>query len=162
MAAAADRGEDPREARRNWRPAFSQRMVPLGLDNFAGPRPRKGVMVQETSKSSGSQLVEEILASNGEWERARALRRVKLGDCLARQEDGEWVPALSLPGTLSEQGFGRLCKLSRSPLRYGKELPIARFGGKDEGELVLTKSLMKELRALTPTSQIRSAHALDS
>ncbi|MBN1403211.1 MAG: DEAD/DEAH box helicase [Opitutales bacterium] len=161
MAAAADRGEDPREAAQQLAARlFSQRMVPLGLDNFAGSRPSKGVMVQEPSQRSGSQVVEEILASNGEWERARALRRVKLGDCLARQEDGEWVPALSLPGTLSEQGFGRLCKLSLSPLRYGKELPIARFGGKDEGELVLTKSLMKELRALDAdlAKQIKRTH----
>ncbi|MFA5257913.1 MAG: DEAD/DEAH box helicase [Opitutales bacterium] len=148
MAAAADRGDDPRNAARELAERlFSQRVVPLGLEDFARERP-PGPQAAEGSSRRGAQSVEEILNSDGVWERSRTPRKTRLGDCLAQGPDGEWLPALSLAKVLGESGPGRLCRLCAEPLAYGRELPVARLGREGEGELALTKAMLKGLREI--------------
>lgn len=147
MAQAADMGEDPRAAALELAGRlFSQRTVPLGLESLSR-HVEVAPVASAPSARSGCQSVEEILSSAGEWERARAPRRARLGDCLARGPEG-WAEALSLPGVLGQAGPGRLCRLGEEPLVYGRELPVARYGKGDEGDLVLTKSLLRSLREL--------------
>jgi hypothetical protein len=138
MAAAADAGDDPREAARALAERmFSQRAVPLGLSDF--------VRELKTSEKSGPsragfQKLEEIENSAGEWERSRTPRLTRLADCLARSPRG-WVPALSLSATLSGKKPGRGCRLSEEPRLFGREFPVARLGRKGEGDLVLTRNV---------------------
>ncbi|HNX04811.1 MAG TPA: DEAD/DEAH box helicase [Opitutales bacterium] len=143
MAAAADRSEDPKEAATALTTRlFSQRVIPLGLSDFV--RPLAGAEPQK-NQHTGTQPLEEIENSEGEWERARTPRFVPLKDCLARNADG-WAPALSRAKTLAGERVGRSCRLSEDPPLYGREIPVARLGRSGEGDLVLSRSLMNTLR----------------
>jgi len=147
MAAATDKGEDPKVAALDLADRlFSQRTVPLGLDDFVNERKRMDKNA-ESSTRRNSQNVEEIQNSAGDWERARTPRKAKLGDCLVQGPEG-WTEALSLPQTLGADGPGRLCKLCEEPLTYGREIPVARLGHHGEGDLVLTKNLLKGLHKI--------------
>jgi superfamily II DNA/RNA helicase len=142
MNAAADKNRDPKAAARSLADKlFSQRIVPLGLDDFLRACPKRESSVEA---HRGVQSVEEILNSAGEWERAHTPRKVKLGDCLTYEKRG-YVNALSLPKTLVKVTAGRLSKLSCAPIVYGREFPLARLGHGREGELVPTKNAAKIL-----------------
>ncbi len=155
MAVAADRGDDPRSAARALAARlFSNQRVPLGLEAFV--RDPRGVGRQPVrSERSGYQSVVEILNSEREWERRRSPRKARLADCLVHEGD-EWCPALSVPRILAAIGTGSLCRLGAKPdLRYGRELPVARLGDDPaEGELVLTRWLVRHLRELEEDSRI--------
>jgi hypothetical protein len=141
MAAAADAGRDPKDAARSLADRlFSQRIVPLGLDDFVRTSPD---MSSQLSRS-GTQSQREILSSAGEWERARTPRKAALGDCLAYRH-GEWLAALSLPATLAGERLGRQCRLPGEHVRYGRELSVARLGRTGEGEAVLSRSFARLL-----------------
>jgi superfamily II DNA/RNA helicase len=154
MAQSADGNKDPKAAARSLADRlFSQRIVPLGLDNYLHSVPRRK---PDGATRSGVQTVEEILNSLGAWERAHTPRKTRLGDCLIREKDG-WRSALNLAKTLGDNhadDSGRLCKLGGKPVLYGREFPVARLGRKGEGELVPTKNLKKFLDELrTPEPQ---------
>lgn len=143
MAAAVDRGDDPKEAARKLADRlFSQRSVPLGLDDFV----RESENGNRTRSSRcGVQSVEELFNSAGEWERSRTPRKVPLATCLVLRKN-VWMPALSAAGTLSEHGPGRVCRLSDEPPVYGREVAVARLGQDGEGDLVLTRNIMPFLK----------------
>jgi hypothetical protein len=143
MAAAADSGDDPREAARALAERmFSQRAVPLGLSDFV----REPKTPEKSGPSrAGFQELEEIENSAGEWERSRTPRLTRLVDCLARSPRG-WVPALSLSATLSGKKPGRCCRLSEEPRLFGREFPVARLGRKGEGDLVLTRNVAQSAK----------------
>ncbi len=152
MAAAADAGNDPREAARSLADRmFSQRSVPLGLDDFVRQPKTPG---KRGPSRAGFQELEEIENSAGEWERARTPRLTRLADCLARTPRG-WVPALSLASTLSGKKPGRSCRLSENPRLFGKEFPVARLGRKGEGDLVLTRNMADYAKAKAPVRERR-------
>jgi superfamily II DNA/RNA helicase len=157
MTQATEAGEDPRAAARNLaNKLFSQRIIPLGLDDYLRHAPNRS---GGENGRHGVQTVEEIQNSAGEWERARAPRLARLGDCLVRDRHG-WTNALSLSTTLASSQVGRMCKLSENPLVYGREVPVARLGRGKEGEVVPTKNILKILeKEKAPHPKGRSTHS---
>ena len=63
------------------------------------------------------------------------------------QKDGEWIPALSLPNTLSKIGLGNPCRFgTRKSPTYGREVPMAVYVEESLGEkITLIKSFRKHL-----------------
>ncbi|KAF0096241.1 MAG: DEAD/DEAH box helicase [Puniceicoccaceae bacterium 5H] len=128
---------------------FSAERVPLGLREFSikGARPREIEQPQRIHR----QEVREIQNPDGEWERQRAPQKGPLGQVLFYRR-GQWKDALSIPSTLEQVPVGTLCKLKQNgQVVYGRELPLARLGrGEEEGELVLTNWVWKQLKQSLP------------
>lgn len=149
MQAAIIKGENPTtEARNMTLRLFSDQRIPLGL----GELKQRAAVFSSTIRKRIFQEVEEFQTPDGDWQRLRAPRKVELGVALLFQAD-DWQPALSRPESLQALAFGSLCKITvDGQKRFGRELALARFGrDKQEGELVLNRSLLRLLRASKAT-----------
>jgi hypothetical protein len=145
MDHAARAGRDPaRAARALCDRLFSGAPVRLGLADFrrSGPAPSgaDGALLRQTAT--------EIQNPDEQWERRRAPQACVLGEAWIFDRD-RWLPALAHPGCLADVAFGTLCRLpTAAGLRYGRELPVARFGRDSrEGELVLTRGIVQALKS---------------
>jgi hypothetical protein len=142
MQVAIENNRNPIEsARQLTSRLFSLQRIPLGLSQFrtSGPdQPPNSPRVIEQS-------VLEYLTPEGSWERKKVAKLARLGDCLFFS-GGEWKPALAVPAMLHAIPAGSLCKLRPPEALYGRQVPIARFGDREqEGELVLTRWLSRQL-----------------
>lgn len=153
MHTAVQAGGSPRQAALDLAGRLlSPRGEHLGFDYFeARQRPLTG---SAERPSVVRQTVQEILNSDGQWERRKAPVRVSLSNALTF-EGGQWRPALSVPRVLEQvgTGLGVVCRLSDPPdARYGREIPLARLGRATlgEGELVLTRWLQRQLLDRAP------------
>ena len=88
-----------------------------------------------------------MLNSSGLWERRGGQSKSSLGRALVWNQES-WVPALSLPETLSKIHLGNPCRFgSKKSPSYGKEIPLAVYLDQSMGEKVtLIKSFRKQLR----------------
>lgn len=140
MQNAIENNRDPaQEARALTTRLFSQQRVVLGLADFRARGPSQAPVPHRVV----SQSVVEFLNPDGAWERSKALRPVPVGQALMR-EGATWRPALSFPAMLESLPFGTLCRLPGSEPRFGRQVPLARFGRDEkEGELVLNRWLLR-------------------
>ncbi|MDQ6809237.1 MAG: DEAD/DEAH box helicase [Verrucomicrobiota bacterium] len=145
MNGAAERGEQPFTAAVALSHSlFSTQRVPLGVEHSlaTGARPC-GLWVDDERARFIRRPVTEMLNSENEWEPISAAEDVSLGELLM-QENGRWIPALSVPRMLDGRGFGNLCKLRDRGI-YGREIPLATII--DELHLAPVKWLRKILTA---------------
>jgi len=132
---------------------FSIQHIALGLADFHEKGPQE---IQEKPRII-RQSVTEIQNFEGEWERKKAPRTVSLSNCQMFHK-GEWKPALSVADTLVNVHFGTICKFTDGKkTEFGRQMPVARLGNTEkEGELVLTRGLVKSLKALNIKRNNRS------
>ncbi|MDP0499699.1 MAG: DEAD/DEAH box helicase [Verrucomicrobiota bacterium JB022] len=130
---------------------FSAERVPLGLREFAKNGARTHPDEEQPPTRVHRQQIVEIQTPDGEWERQRAPQKGHLKDVVFFHQ-GKWKPALSVPATLEQIPVGNLCRMRQNGKTfYGRELPLARLGrGANEGELVLTHWLWKQLKQSLP------------
>jgi superfamily II DNA/RNA helicase len=128
---------------------FSEEAVRLGFRESLG---NLSSLVQANAKKSTSSdpsrdEVIEMLNSSGLWERRGGQSKSSLGRALVWNQES-WVPALSLPETLSKIHLGNPCRFgSKKSPSYGKEIPLAVYLDQSMGEKVtLIKSFRKQLR----------------
>ena len=128
---------------------FSEETVRLGFRESLG---NLSSLVQANSQKSTPSdpsrgEVIEMLNSSGLWERRGGQSKSSLGRALVWNQES-WVPALSLPETLSKIHLGNPCRFgSKKSPSYGKEIPLAVYLDQSMGEKVtLIKSFRKQLR----------------
>jgi hypothetical protein len=131
-------------ARKLTRRLFSAQRIPIGLGQFKETGPTLSLV----SNRRYSQTITEFQNPDGEWERKRAQKRIPLSNTLVYRKE-EWIPFLAEPNALSAVKVGSPCRIIHSPaFIYGKEIPVARMGQKDESsEVVLTRWTLKQLRS---------------
>ena len=150
MQAAVEMGRCPVEATtRLTANLFSEQRVPLGLREFLKNPPAKPSKPTDRPKTptfDGQEII-EILNSQSSWERRKPKARVALKDAHIL-EDGKWIPALQLPGSLSGIQAGNLCKLpEKGQKTYGREIPVAMYPeAEGREEVILLKSMQRRIR----------------
>jgi superfamily II DNA/RNA helicase len=150
MQRAIENGEDHIDAARQLADRlFSEEQVRLGfreslgkLNRLIGEKEKKDSPVE----NSRNQVI-EMLNSSGLWERRGGQTKLSLSRALV-QKDGEWIPALSQPNTLSKLALGNPCRFgTRKSPTYGREVPMAVYVEESLGEkITLIKSFRKHLR----------------
>jgi hypothetical protein len=149
MQSAIETSHDPvKAAHKLTRQLFSIQRIQVGLSNFHAEGPMAACRLPKIV----SQSVTEFLTPDGEWERLKSPRAVPIGRSLIFHKN-EWKSTLTVAGSLQGVKIGTLCKLQlKDSLIFGRMVPVARFGtSNDEGELVLTRWMMRALR----TAKIR-------
>jgi len=122
---------------------FSEETVRLGFRESLG---NLSSLVQANSQKSTPSdpsrgEVIEMLNSSGLWERRGGQSKSSLGRALVWNQES-WVPALSLPETLSKIHLGNPCRFgSKKSPSYGKEIPLAVYLDQSMGEKVTLISL---------------------
>ncbi len=150
MQFAVESGENHVEAARSLADhLFSEDEVRLGFTESLGKLSSiiQAMGVCDSGNDSERNEVIEMLNSSGLWQRRGGQTKAPLGQAMVLKGE-EWVPALSLPDTLSKVTVGNPCRFgSRVSPTYGKELPIAVYLDQSLGERVtLIKSFRKLLR----------------
>jgi superfamily II DNA/RNA helicase len=151
MNVAASRREDPfLSALELSRRLFSTRTLTLGVERFydGGRRPC-GFPVDGERGRFVRRHQEKMQNSRGLWQSQGVPTETTLGNLLVQTERGRWRPALSVAKTLTEIGFGNICKIQTERRRfiYGREVSIASIA---EGEWRPAKWLRKLLRERYP------------
>ena len=150
MQRAVENGKDHIDAARKLADRlFSEEQVRLGFRESLG---KLNHLVEEKveelspSENSRNQVI-EMLNSSGLWERRGGQNKVSLNRALVLK-DGEWIPALSQPNTLSKIAIGNPCRFgTRKSPTYGREIPLAVYVEESLGEkITLIKSFRKLLR----------------
>ena len=128
---------------------FSEETVALGFRQSLG---MLGTLSQTGSAAdgpseSGRDMVIEMLNSSGLWERRSGQTKAALSRALVWKSE-EWMPALSLPDTLSKVLIGTPCRFKDGKsITYGKEVPLAVYVDESMGEqATLIKSFRRLLR----------------
>ena len=129
MNVAGSRGQDPfLSALELSQRLFSTRTLTLGVENFyvEGSRPC-GLRVDGERGRFVRRDQEKMQNSRGRWQNQPAIAETTLGKLLVRSEGDRWRPALSVPSTLADIGFGSLCKIptERRHFMYGREIAVA-------------------------------------
>lgn len=124
---------------------FSQEPVTIGMETFRADRPDPGLRSPESSRK---QTYVEILNSQGEWERRRAVSTSTLGQALVFRR-GQWVPALQSAKVVHSltEAAGTVCRLP-DPCSgtFGREIPLGRVAeDPKEGEVVLNRWVQRKL-----------------
>ncbi|MCD8483923.1 MAG: hypothetical protein LR015_15515 [Verrucomicrobia bacterium] len=123
---------------------FSQQPVPIGLRRFRETGPADP---SAATKRILSQKVLEFATEENSWERVRTPVPCPLAD-ITVYVSGTWTPALRHSETMKLWSVGTLCRLGADG-NLGRELPLARWAREGEaGEVVITRWLQRNLRAL--------------
>lgn len=150
MQEAVDRGGAPIDAARQLADRlFSEEELRLGFRQSLG-KLRVLSAYEQPKKNDPADTrnqVVEMLNSSGLWERRGGQTKISLSRALVFKE-GDWIPALSLPNTLSKISIGNTCRFgSRKSPTYGREIPLAIYVDESLGEkVILIKSFRKLLR----------------
>lgn len=153
MQTALDDGKKPVPAAENLsRNLFTEKPVILGLEIFNLPAESSSIGSQLPDPENNmppATFLTEILNFKCQWERRRAPVKKKLGETYVFTKD-QWQPALQTPLPMLKLDVGRMSKRRLGEcFQYGREISLARLGNNsDEGELVLTKWILRELRKL--------------
>jgi superfamily II DNA/RNA helicase len=129
MNVAASRGQDPfLSALELSHRLFSARTLTLGVENFydGGTRPC-GLRVDGERGRFVRRHQEKMQNSRGRWQKLPTIAETTLGKLLVRSERDRWRPALRVPSTLDDIGFGNLCKIPTEGrhFMYGREIAVA-------------------------------------
>lgn len=145
MQSAIEKNEDPvKAAHELTRQLFSIQRITVGLSNFNAEGPLASCKLPKIV----TQSVQEFLTPDDEWERLKAPRAVPIGRSIIFHKK-QWKPTLSIAASLQGVKVGSLCKIKlKDNVVFGRMVPVARFGTTDdEGELVLTRWMMRALRS---------------
>ncbi len=153
MQTAIDRGENPVRAAENLsQRLFTENPVSLGLEIFASAK-RADSSNNHKTASNNSQppatALTEIRNFKGQWERRRAPVKRRLDETYVFAKE-QWLPALQTHLPILNLKVGRMSKWPQGEtFHYGREVSLARLGKTpEEGDLVITKWLYRELRKL--------------
>jgi superfamily II DNA/RNA helicase len=152
MQGAAARGEDPfLSALELSRRLFSTKEMTLGVERFyaGGARPC-GLHVDGERGRFVRRHQEKMQNSRGHWQIQPPLAQTTLGDLFVETKPGRWRPALTIPSTLAEIGFGNLCKIQTASRRfvYGREVPVAAVTEKEWRPVKWLRKLLRERHPL--------------
>jgi superfamily II DNA/RNA helicase len=152
MNVAAARGEDPfLSALELSRRLFSTKEMTLGVERFyeRGDRPC-GLHVDGERGRFVRRHQEKMQNSRGHWQIQPALAETTLGDLFLEIKPGRWRPALTVPSTLADIGFGNLCKIQTASRRfvYGREVPVAAVTEKEWRPVKWLRKLLRERHPL--------------
>jgi superfamily II DNA/RNA helicase len=153
MNVAAARGEDPfLSALELSRRLFSTKEMTLGVERFyegGGDRPC-GLHVDGERGRFVRRHQEKMQNSRGHWQIQPPLAETTLGDLFVEIKPGRWRPALTVPSTLADIGFGNLCKIQTASRRfvYGREIPVAAVTEKEWRPVKWLRKLLRERHPL--------------
>jgi superfamily II DNA/RNA helicase len=152
MNIAAAGGEDPfLSALELSRRLFSTKEMTLGVERFyeGGDRPC-GLHVDGERGRFVRRHQVMMQNSRGHWQNQPALGETTLGDLLVETKPGRWRPALTVPSTLADIGFGNLCKIQTASHRfvYGREIPVAAVTEKEWRPVKWLRKLLRERHPL--------------
>ncbi len=154
MQTAIEKGEDPVQAAENLSLSlFTEKPVSLGLEIFA-PAKNTGSSNNHKHASTDGQppatALTEIRNFKGQWERRRVPVKKRLDETYVFA-GGQWAPAQQTHLAILNLKVGRMSKWPQGDtFHYGREVSLARLGRtSEEGDLVITKWLHRELRKLS-------------
>jgi superfamily II DNA/RNA helicase len=151
MDVASSRGEDPfRNAIDLSRRLFTTKSLNLGIELYyqTGSRPCEIRVDAERGRFVRRHQV-EMKNSMGRWQKQPPLAPTTLAKLWVQTTQDHWRPALMVPASLNDIGFGTLCKcrLGNGRFEYGREVPVAVVS---ENGWTPVKWLRKRLRERYP------------